>query len=117
MKELIEYILKMLVNYPDDIQVEEQDLPDGLIIYSVSANQDDYGRIIGRQGMLIQALRTIVKARAIKEHRKVMVRVMTDDVRMGNNQVASQQAPAPTNLAEQSAEDLVQEAALDDNLI
>jgi predicted RNA-binding protein YlqC (UPF0109 family) len=81
MKELLEYILKSLVTVPDEVVVDEQILADGLIILSISANQDDYGRIIGRQGALIQSLRTIVKARAIKEKKKVMVRVMTDDVK------------------------------------
>ncbi len=110
MKELIEYILKSLVNYPDEVKVDEQTLPDGLTIYSISANQEDYGRIIGRQGNLIQSIRTIVKARAIKQHQRVLVRVMTEDVR---NDVAPQQTAEKT----ETVEDVVQEEALDDNLV
>lgn len=108
MKELIEYILKSLVTHPDEVVVEEQTLPDGLIIYSISANQEDYGRIIGRQGNLIQSIRTIVKARAIKQHQKVMVRVMTEDVR---------EELAQEDKKEETVEDVVKEEALDDNLI
>jgi predicted RNA-binding protein YlqC (UPF0109 family) len=108
MKELLEFILKSLVTVPDEIVVDEQVLADGLTILSISANQEDYGRIIGRQGMLIQALRTIIKARAIKEKKKVMVRVMTQDVKEipGDNKPASTVEP-----------DMVPAEALDDNLV
>jgi len=98
MKELLEYILKSLVVYPDDIAVEEQVLADGLTIFSISANKEDYGRVIGRQGMIIQALRTIVKARAIKEKKKVMVRVMTDDVKEINDKIEEKTEVAPESL-------------------
>lgn len=98
MKELLEYILKSLVVYPDDIAVEEQVLADGLTIFSISANKEDYGRVIGRQGMIIQALRTIVKARAIKEKKKVMVRVMTDDVKEINDKTDEKAEVAPESL-------------------
>jgi len=114
MKELIEYILKSLVNYPDEIVVDEQTLPDGLIIYSISANQDDYGRIIGRQGNLIQSIRTIVKARAIKQHAKVMVRVMTEDLREENRR---QEQARPQEAKEASVDEIVNQDALDDNLV
>ena len=112
MKELIEYILKSLVNYPDEVAVEEETLSDGLTIYSVSANKEDYGRIIGRQGALIQSVRTIVKARAIKEKKKVMVRVMTDDVKDLPSRESDSAAAQDT-----AVEEVVKQEALDDNLI
>ncbi len=114
MKELLEYILSSLVNYPDEVKVDEQVLPDGMIIFSISANADDYGRIIGRQGMLISALRTIVKARAIKEKKRVMVRVMTEDK---ENEVIAQAPVAEVATQEVEVTENVSEAALDDNLI
>jgi predicted RNA-binding protein YlqC (UPF0109 family) len=112
MKELLEYILKSLVNYPDDVVVDEQTLADGLTIYSISANKEDFGRVIGRQGSLIQSLRTIVKARAIKEKKKVMVRVMTDDVK--DEEVKEENKDQVTAGASESA---VNQAALDDNIV
>ncbi len=114
MKELLQYMLVGLVNYPDEIAIDEQVLPDGLIILSISANPEDYGRIIGRQGMLIRSLRTIIKARAIKEKKRVMVRVMTDgdrDEKAADTEIAS----AVTN--NEPTEEVMQESALDDNLI
>jgi predicted RNA-binding protein YlqC (UPF0109 family) len=111
MKELLEHILKNLVTSPEDIVVDEQVLADGLTILSITANPDDYGRIIGRQGMLIQALRTIVKARAIKEKKKVMVRVMTDDVKDAPAQSAK--STPETEATNQS----VAPESLDDNVV
>lgn len=112
MKELLEFILKSLVTTPDEVVVDEQVLADGLVILSISAHQDDYGRIIGRQGMLIQALRTIVKARAIKEKKKVMVRVMTEDVKALPHEQEQNQA----NSSEVD-NSVVSQSALDDNLL
>lgn len=113
MKELLEYIVTGLVNHPEEVKVDEQILPDGLIILSISANQEDYGRIIGRQGMLIRSLRTIVKARAIKEKKRVMVRVMTED-NQGENEIVPE-----SNTTEEmsSVTEVVHESSLDDNLI
>ena len=108
MKELLEYMLRSLVTFPDEIVVDEQVLADGLIILSISANKEDYGRIIGRQGMLIQALRTIIKARAIKEKKKVMVRVMTDDVK----EIPGEAAPTA-----EVTEEVVTTEVPDDNIV
>ena len=112
MQELLKYILTGLVNHPEEIVVDEQVLPDGLIILSISANPEDYGRIIGRQGMLIRSLRTIVKARAIKEKKKVMVRVMTEDQEPINADV---ETAAKTET--ESVDDVLEKSALDDNLV
>ncbi|MDO5561302.1 MAG: KH domain-containing protein [bacterium] len=111
MKELLQYMVAGLVNHPDEIVIDEQVLPDGLIILSISANQEDYGRIIGRQGMLIRALRTIIKARAIKEKKKVMVRVMTED------QPQTVEVAADQDNKTESVDEVLQESALDDNLL
>lgn len=117
MKELLEYIVTGLVNHPEEVKVDEQILPDGLIILSISANQDDYGRIIGRQGMLIRSLRTIVKAKAIKEKKRVMVRVMTEDNQGENSEKIDLAENSSVVSTETAVEEVVNESSLDDNLI
>lgn len=118
MKELLKYMIEGLVNHPDEIVIDEQVLPDGLIILSISANPEDYGRIIGRQGMLIRSLRTIIKARAIKEQKKVMVRVMTEDHDdQRETEVEKKVDAVMDKKAEESTETVVAEDALDDNLV
>jgi len=115
MKELIEYILKSLTNFPDDVVITTQEEEDGTTVYLVKANPEDYGRIIGRRGNLIQAIRTIAKARAIKEHQRVMVRVLTDDE--NREQTVTTPATGETPAETTSVDDVVDENALDDNLI
>jgi len=111
MKELIEYILKSLANHPDDIAIDVSEDNDGVTVYSVTANAEDYGRIIGRRGNLIQAIRTIAKARAIKEHQRVMERVSTED------EAPVKKTEETAAVETSSVEDVVDEQALDDNLV
>ncbi len=66
MKNLIEYILIHLVNHPDDIEVEEKQ-GEREVEFLIHANSEDVGRIIGKGGSVINAIRNIVKIRAIKE--------------------------------------------------
>lgn len=60
MKELLEYIIKSLVSKPDLVQVEE--IEDGaFMVLKVIASEDDYGKIIGKNGKVAQALRSIIR--------------------------------------------------------
>ena len=60
MKELLEYIIKSLVSKPDLVQVEE--IEDGAVmVLKVIASEDDYGKIIGKNGKVAQALRSIIR--------------------------------------------------------
>ncbi len=58
-KEFIEYVLKLLVDTPDDIHVEVEE-GEKSIVFRVKAHLDDYGKIIGRKGRLINAIRTLL---------------------------------------------------------
>ncbi|HZZ98839.1 MAG TPA: KH domain-containing protein [Candidatus Saccharimonadia bacterium] len=72
MKNLLEFILIHLVNNPDDIRVDEME-QDGEFIYSIHVNQEDIGRVIGKSGHVIQAVRTIAKVRAMKEGTRIRI--------------------------------------------
>jgi predicted RNA-binding protein YlqC (UPF0109 family) len=63
MKDLIETIVKPLVDFPDDVQVNVQE-EDTRITYQVSVNKSDMGKVIGKQGRVAKALRTVVYAAA-----------------------------------------------------
>ncbi|HEX8687458.1 MAG TPA: KH domain-containing protein, partial [Pyrinomonadaceae bacterium] len=69
MQELLEYLAKALVDDPDGVRVEAFDEDDGSIVLELSVGDEDYGRIIGRGGRTANALRTVVKAAAVKEHK------------------------------------------------
>ena len=74
-KELVEYLAKSLADYKEDIEViETQD--DERTIVKVYANKEDMGRLIGKDGRIIKAIRNIVRAKAIKENQRVSVDIL-----------------------------------------
>ncbi len=66
MKTLIEFILNHLVSHPEDVVVEETTDYSGSV-YKITVNPDDMGRIIGRGGAVIKAIRRLVSVKAIKD--------------------------------------------------
>ena len=75
MKELVEVIAKSLVDYPDEVQVTETE-NDKSVVLELKVAQSDMGKVIGKQGRIAKAIRTVVKAAASKEDRKVIVEIM-----------------------------------------
>ncbi len=75
MKELLEYIAKALVDYPEQVDVRQVD-GERSIILELRVDPDDMGKIIGKQGRIIKAIRVVVGAAAIKEEKRVMVEIM-----------------------------------------
>jgi len=75
MKEIVEVIAKSLVDRPDDVTVEE--IADGAqITLKLHVAADDMGKVIGRQGRIAKAMRTVVKAAATRESKKVTVEII-----------------------------------------
>jgi uncharacterized protein len=74
--ELLEYLAEGLVDDPEQVSVERFDEQDGTIVLELAVGPDDYGKIIGRGGRTAQALRTIVKAAAAHEGRRVLVDIV-----------------------------------------
>ena len=65
MKDLVEYIAKSLVNAPDDVVVTEEEVEDGIVL-KLQVADEDKGRIIGKQGRIAQAIRTLIRVKAAK---------------------------------------------------
>jgi uncharacterized protein len=78
LKELLEYLVRGLVENPDDVQVDEVEESDGTIVLELSVAEGDYGSVIGRGGRTASALRTVVKAAAVKDKRRVFVDIVDD---------------------------------------
>jgi predicted RNA-binding protein YlqC (UPF0109 family) len=76
MKELLEYLARGLVQRPDEVRISEVHEDDGSIVLELSVAQDDYGSVIGRGGRTAAALRTVIKAAAVKEQRRVFVDIV-----------------------------------------
>jgi hypothetical protein len=75
-KELLEYLARGLVGSPDDVRVTEIEEDDGSLVLELSVAQEDYGSVIGRGGRTAGALRTIIKAAAVKDRRRVFVDIV-----------------------------------------
>jgi predicted RNA-binding protein YlqC (UPF0109 family) len=77
-KDLLEYLVRGLVEHPDAVRVTEIDEGDGTVVLELSVDQDDYGSVIGRGGRTAQALRTVIKAAAVQDQRRVFVDIVDD---------------------------------------
>jgi len=74
MKELIETIVKPLVDFPDEITVQVTE-DDNRIIYLLSVNKSDLGKVIGKQGRVAKAIRTIVYSAGSLQPKKLIVEI------------------------------------------
>jgi predicted RNA-binding protein YlqC (UPF0109 family) len=75
MKELVEVIAKSLVDHPEDVVVTEKEDGENLILELKVASQD-MGKVIGRQGRIAKAIRSVVKAASTKTDKKVTVEIV-----------------------------------------
>ncbi len=72
MKELLEVIIKGLVDNKESVSIDEK-TENHTITYQVTVNQADMGRVIGKQGKMAKSIRTVMKSVATKEHKKINI--------------------------------------------
>jgi predicted RNA-binding protein YlqC (UPF0109 family) len=75
MKDLIEYIARSLVDHPERVEVRER-LDGEDLVFVVSVAEGEAGKVIGRQGRVVKAIRTLATAAAWKENRRVRIEVV-----------------------------------------
>ncbi len=75
MKELVEVIAKSLVDNPDEVSVTEN-VKERVIVLELHVAQSDMGKVIGKQGRIAKAIRSVVKAAASREDKKVIVEIV-----------------------------------------
>lgn len=76
MKELLAYLARSLVDDPSAVHVESFEEDDGTVVLELHVAADDAGKVIGRGGRTVAALRTVMKAAAVREERRVLVDVV-----------------------------------------
>ena len=76
MRDLLDYMARLLVDVPDAVEVEEFVEDDGTVVLELAVDGEDYGKVIGRGGRTAHALRTIVKASAVPSGRRVLVDIV-----------------------------------------
>ena len=75
MAELLAYLARSLVDEPDAVRVDEAE-EEGALVLRLHVAPDDVGKVIGRQGRVARALRTIVRAGAVRERRRVLLEIV-----------------------------------------
>ncbi len=76
MEQLILVIAKALVDHPDEVTVHAVD-GEGAVTYELSVHPSDIGKVIGKQGRIAKALRTVVSSAAVKENKRVNVEILS----------------------------------------
>jgi uncharacterized protein len=74
-KELLEFLARSLVDNPDEVRVEETESSDGVLL-RLTVAKEDVGKVIGKQGRIARALRTVVKASAVKDGKQATVEIV-----------------------------------------
>ncbi len=75
MKELVEYVAKSIVNAPDDVVVTEEETEEGITI-KLQVADDDKGRVIGKQGRIAEAIRSLIRVKAAKAGTRVNLEII-----------------------------------------
>ncbi|MGE5635376.1 MAG: KH domain-containing protein [Nocardioidaceae bacterium] len=76
MRALLEYLARSLVDRPDEVEVDEFEEDDGTIVLELHVAEEDAGKVIGRGGRTVAALRAVLKAAAVRQGRRVLVDVV-----------------------------------------
>jgi len=75
MKELVEFIAKSIVNAPDDVVVTEEETEEGILL-KLQVADDDKGRVIGKQGRIAEAIRSLIRVKAAKAGTRVSLEII-----------------------------------------
>jgi predicted RNA-binding protein YlqC (UPF0109 family) len=78
LKQLVEYIAKALVDQPEAVELRTSDAQEGGVLYELKVAPDDVGKVIGRDGRTVNALRTVLGAAAQKKGEKVRLEILDD---------------------------------------
>ena len=73
MKNLLHYLLTQITDFPDDVKVVETIAIDGVITLTATVNSADMGRVIGKEGRVINAIRSLVKVKAIRADKRIQI--------------------------------------------
>jgi predicted RNA-binding protein YlqC (UPF0109 family) len=75
-KELLEYMVKELVDNPDNVEIEEEEEDEKTVIFKLRVAEDDLGKVIGKKGRTANALRVVMRAASAKRGKSSIVKIM-----------------------------------------
>ncbi len=95
MKAFVEYVIKALVDFPDQVDVRENNT-ERAIVYELRLNKTDIGKVIGKQGRTIQSLRTLVGSAGAKLGKRTMLEIIEDKPPQESSSEASPSSILPS---------------------
>lgn len=78
-QDAVKTIVESLVTHPEDVKITSDEIDNARLRIKISVNPEDRGRVIGRQGKTINALRTVIKAAAVKTNQRINLKVVEDE--------------------------------------
>ena len=72
MKQTLEYLVTNIVDNPNDVEITESE-EEGVVTLTIAVNPDDMGKVIGKEGKIIRSIRNIMKVKAMKENKRIMI--------------------------------------------
>ena len=75
MKELVEYIVKSIASYPDEVKISEEE-DGGRIVIRLEVAEDDKGKVIGRQGRVARSIRLLLQVAAVKQGTRAVLHII-----------------------------------------
>ncbi len=103
MKEFVEFVVKALVDHPEEVDVREVD-GERVVVFELRLNQTDIGKIIGKSGRTITAIRTLLTSAAAKQGKRAMLEIIEPGGRRGPAETAPPSEPAAPAASAEPAE-------------
>ncbi len=104
-QQFVEYIVKTLVNNPDDVRVDRE-IDERGVLLSLTVNPEDVGRVIGRRGVTAQAIRVLLRALGTKQDARFNLKIMnTDEEKSQGDSARAEEAPVERQEAVETVEE------------
>jgi predicted RNA-binding protein YlqC (UPF0109 family) len=78
MKELLEYVVKQITDKPEEVVIEEKKEEGGFVLLTLRVAPEDMGRVIGKKGKIISAIRQLLRVKAIKTNQRVALKLIDE---------------------------------------
>jgi predicted RNA-binding protein YlqC (UPF0109 family) len=75
MKDTLQFIISSIVDNPDDVKIDEEQKDEGITNLIITVNQEDIGKVIGKEGKIIRSIRNIMKVKAMKQNARINISI------------------------------------------
>lgn len=99
MKETLVYIISSIVDHPDMVSVEEEEV-DGIVNLTIHVSPEDMGKVIGKEGKIIRSIRNVMKVKAMKEDKRINVAIAESNPTEADEEAPIEESTTPEDSKE-----------------